>query len=453
MTERATGTVVFTIFLVITLGIAVQGAFQTRASIAVTFNRLAEMQRAQTDLQEMLRLQINEEDSLRGFVLTQDPFYVQQYAQATSAWGGKERAVRAALIDQHLSLALSLLDDYVAVQQRWRREIAQPLLVNPGRDVVSLEKKTKLFIEYQEDTTEGVRIALVDESARLAHSTQDQINRTSYVRAFWLLIFGLLAVLFNAYGSRLNRELQEERMVTDVLQQAFRSTHAPIPNCEVGSAYLSATSRVRVGGDVYDVFPLSEGKALLLVADVSGKGVDAAVLTAFVRFTVRSIALRSADPGTILTEFNETFGRTIDNPSLFITMFVGILDCTQDVLTYASAGHDSAYVRRAAQGRVEALAVTGPLVGVMESSYRSEVKQLSRDDVIVLATDGLTESRTRSGELLGEHGAMEWIAAGPCGAQDLADDLIRRVRKRSGNRPSDDLALLTVRLLNGANDA
>ncbi len=453
MTERAAGTVVFTIFLVLTLGIAVQGAFQTRASIADTFDREAEMQRAQIDLQEMLRLQIDEENSLRGYILTQDPFYVQQYATATSAWGGKELAVRAALADQRLDVALQRLREYAAVQQRWRTQIAQPLLEHPSRDIVALAKASKGFIDYQEATADAVRFALVNESARLARSTQDQINGTSYVRAFWLLIFGLLAILFNAYGSRLSRELHEERMVTEVLQQAFRSTHAPIPNCDVGSAYLSATSRARVGGDVYDVFPLSEGQALLLVADVSGKGVDAAVLTAFVRFTVRSIALRHADPGMILTEFNETFAKTIDNPSLFITMFVGILNCSSGSLRYASAGHDSAYVRRHANGTVEALPVTGPLLGVIETDYRSEATQLTRDDVIVLATDGLTEARSRSGELLGEKGAREWIAAGPARAQDLADDLVGRVRRRSGNRPSDDLALLVVRLLGGANHA
>ncbi len=443
LTERAAGTVIFTVFLLFVLWIAVEGAFQTRANIADTFSREAEMQRAQIDLQEMLRLQINEENSLRGFVLTRDPFYVQQYALASAQWAAKETAVHNALVDEHLGPALQMLDEYDTVQTRWRTEIALPLLSRPRSGIVALDKQNKAFIDYQAQTADGVRAALVVTSAALVRSTQDQINRSSYVRAFWLLIFGLLAILFNAYGSRLTRELQEERMVSDVLQQAFRSAHVPVPNCEIGARYLSASNRLRVGGDVYDVFRLSEKRALLLIADVSGKGVDAAVLTAFVRFTVRSMALRHVDPGNILTEFNETFARTIDNPSLFITMLVGVLDCSGGSFSYASAGHDSAYVRRSTS--VEALQVTGPLVGVIEATYGTKSVQLAVGDSLVLATDGLTEARARSGELLGERAAMDLIAAAPPEAQALADYLAAQVRKRSGNRPTDDLALLVVR--------
>lgn len=430
------------------LGLAVQGAFQTRASIAYTFHREADVQRAQIDLQEMLRLQIDEENSLRGFMLTQDPFYIQQYAAAAVQWAAKETAVHDALVAENLDQAMQMLDQYDTVQNDWREEIALPLLEHPGSGIVALDKKSKLFVDYETQMADGVRAALVGTSAALARSTQDQINRTSYVRAFWLLVFGLLAILFNAYGSRLTRELEEERTVTEVLQQAFRSAHTPLPSCQVGSTYLSATSRMAVGGDVFDVFRLSETKALLLIADVSGKGVEAAVLTAFIRFTLRSIALRRGDPGAILTEFNQTFAKIVGNPSLFITMLVGILDCSSGLLSYTSAGHDSAYLRRSSG--VEALPVTGPLLGVMETTYETATVALRPGDTIVLATDGLTESRGRSGELLGERGAMDWIAAGPSDAQALADELVQRVRRRSGNRPSDDLAMLIVRM-DGAN--
>ncbi len=451
MTERAIGTVIFTVFLLFVLGIAVQGAFQTRASIADTFNREADMQGAQLNLQEMLRLQIDEENSLRGFVLTRDPFYVQQYSDAARQWTRKEAQVRAALATERLTHSLQLLGQYDVVHNDWRDQIATPLLEHPGKSIVTLDKKSKAFIDYEAQAAEGVETAIAQTSAQLARSTQDQINRTSYVRAFWLLIFGLLAIFFNAYGSRRTRQLQEERTITDVLQQAFRSRYVPLPNCEVGASYLSASNRLRVGGDVYDAFPLSDAESLVMVADVSGKGVDAAVLTAFVRFTVRAIALRHRNPSAILSEFNDAFRKTIEDPTLFITMVVGVLNCTSGVLTYASAGHDSAYLRRS--GRVEALSVTGPLLGVMDASYESRSVTLGADDTIVLATDGLTEARTRSRVLLGEEGAMEWIASGPQKAQALADDLIARVRKRSGNRPSDDLALLVVRYEGGQCDA
>ena len=165
---------------------------------------------------------------------------------------------------------------------------------------IELDKRNKLFSDYETGTVAAIRKALAGTDATLVASTQQQLDRSSYVRAFWVLVFGLLAILFNAYRSRLNRELEEERAITKILQRAFRSESIPLPHCEVGSAYLSATSHMAVGGDVFDVYRLSDSRALVLIADISGKGVDAAVLTAFIKFMIRAIALRKSEPAAIL---------------------------------------------------------------------------------------------------------------------------------------------------------
>ena len=70
------------------------------------------------------------------------------------------------------------------------------------------------------------------------------------------------------------------------------------------------------------MYRLSDTLALVFIADVSGKGVDAAVLTAFIKFTIRGIALRRRDPGAMLGEFNTAFSQTVENPYLFVSMFV-----------------------------------------------------------------------------------------------------------------------------------
>ncbi len=224
------------------------------------------------------------------------------------------------------------------------------------------------------------------------------------MRAFWLLLFGLLAILFNGYRTRLYRELEEERTTTETLQRAFQSESVPLPNCEVGTAYRSASSHLAVGGDVFDVQLLSDSQALLLIADVSGKGIDAAVLTAFIKFTIRGIAPRDRDPGAILAEFNTAFSRAVKDPYLFVSMFVGVLDTRTFALQYASAGHDSAFVRRS--DSVQQLAVTGPVLGVMEEPFGTQTVDLRPGDAVVLATDGLTEARDRAGNLLQDVGAM-----------------------------------------------
>ncbi len=434
-----------TAFLVVTLGIAVEGTFETRAQIGSTFARQAQIQQAEIQLEELLRLQIDEENLLRGYSLTRDPFYVVQYRQAAAGYDAKESKVRRSLRKQQLVGAGDLLDGYANLQTRWRAEVAQSVLADPTGRLVELDKRDKLFSDYESRTVATIRQVLAGTDAALVRSTQQQLDRSSSVRAFWVLVFGLLAVVFNAYSSQLDRELEQERTISKILQRAFRSESVPLPYCEVGSAYVSATSRVSVGGDVFDVYRLSATRALVLIADISGKGVDVAVLTAFVKFMIRAIALRQSDPAAILAEFNDAFSKAVGNPYLFVSMFVGVLDTATMRLEYGSAGHDCAYVRR--HDGVEQLSVTGPVLGVMDEPYSSNTIDLDPGDVLVLATDGLTEVRNRAGNQLLSAGAMELIERAGPHAQQLADELVATVRSLGGKRLRDDVAILAIRLI------
>jgi serine phosphatase RsbU (regulator of sigma subunit) len=441
---RVTATLLLTALLVVALAIAVQGAFQTRASIAATFARQSSIQAAQLALEELLRLQIVEENALRGYSLTHDAFYVDQYLTAAAAYDSRIGSIRAALEPERLVRVAQLLTEYVRIQSQWRDEVATPLLRHPNDRLEERDKRNKVFSDYETRIVAAIRSDLAAANEMFARSTQAQIARTAYVRAFWLLLFGLLAILFNAYRTRLYRELEEERTTTETLQRAFASESVPLPNCDVGTAYRSASSHLAVGGDVFDVHRLTDSLALLLIADVSGKGVDAAVLTAFIKFTIRGIALRHRNPSAILAEFNTAFQQAVKDPTLFISMFVGVLDTQTFVLRYASAGHDSAFVRRSET--VEQLAVTGPVLGVMEGPFGSQTIDLQPGDALVLATDGLTEARDRRGDLLGDAGAMRLIGRSARSAQALADGLVLQVRRIVGNRLRDDLAILVVRV-------
>ena len=442
-----TGTMLLTSFLLLSLGFAVEGAFETRAEIAKTFAHQAQIQQAQLDLEELLRLQIDEENSLRGYILTHDPFYNAEYRSASAGYDEKEDAIRKTLGEQELAGADKLLADYAHLQLEWRNTVAAPLLAHPRLRLEELDKRNKLFADYETLTAAAIRRELAGTDDELERSTQMQLDRSSYLRAAWVLAFGLLAIVLNAYRSRLNRELEEERAVTRILQRAFRSESTPLPHCDVGSAYLSASSDRAVGGDVFDIYRLSRDQALILIADISGKGVGAAVLTAFVKFMVRAIALRNSDPMAILTEFNVVLSKAVGDPYIFVSMFVGLLDTDTFGLRYASGGHDTAFVRR--RNEVVQLAITGPVLGVMDEPFGAETIYLQPGDTLVLATDGLTEVRNRAGEQLSGQGAMELIERARPGAQQLADELAAAVRARGGNRARDDLAILAIRVLDG----
>ena len=125
-------------------------------------------------------------------------------------------------------------------------------------------------------------------------------------------------------------------------------------------------------------------------------------------------------------------------------MLVGVLDTRTFAFHYASAGLDSAFLRR--WDRVDRLRVTGPVLGVMNEPFGTATIDLRAGDALVLATDGLTEARNRAGAVLGDEGAMRLIERAPRGAQALADSLVAQVRIIAGRRLQDDLAILVVRV-------
>src|SRR5579884_561572 len=414
---RGAGTLTATAILAFALIIAVTGAVITRQEINVSFNEQMQIEGAQLTLERMLKIQLDEENYVRAYVITRDPSDIDSY-RATNARFERERS----------SLA----------------QIAEPMLRHPGAAARELEKRGKTLIDSQSDAAHFIETRLAAKNRDVLESTQTQINTTLYQRMVWLVVFALVAILLNGWRSRLTSALEDERLTTQTLQRAFRSEHVPLPNCRIGSAYGAASSHLAVGGDVFDVHRLSDRLGLIVIADVSGKGIDAAVLTAFIKFTIRGIALRRRDPGFILQEFNRAFPRSVDNPYLFVSMFVGILDTWTLRLDYASAGHDVAFLRRG-EG-VEQLAVTGPVLGVMEEPFEVKTLYLEDGDLIVLSTDGLTEARDAKGDLLDAEGAMQWIAQESADPAILAPRLIERARARSNNTMRDDVAVLAIKV-------
>ncbi|MBC5816028.1 MAG: SpoIIE family protein phosphatase [Candidatus Eremiobacteraeota bacterium] len=442
---RSAGTLTATAILIFALLIGVSGAFTTRAQIRASFDREKSIQSAQLALEELLRVQLDEETGVRGFAITHDTTFLDPYYSAISRYTPLERQLHQTLVDEKMSHGLLALAEFDRVHDDWHRYVAGPLIQSPtGRNAVEIEKRGKVLIDQERSDATALEQMLAERNHQLEAETQDRINQTLYVRAGWLVIFGLLAILFNAYRGRLNRELEEEKTTTQTLQRAFTSGFETLPNCDIASAYISAARHTAVGGDVFDVYKLSDELALVLIADVSGKGIDAAVITAFIKFTIRGIALRRRDPAAILAEFNTAFPRAVSNPYIFVSMLVGVLDFDKMTLAYASGGHDSAYVRRASAS-VEQLQVTGPILGVMEEPFANRLVRLDRGDALILATDGLTEARNLKAVQL-QDDAMNVIARASGSAQEMVDAIIADLHAYTRRRLADDVALLVIKM-------
>jgi serine phosphatase RsbU (regulator of sigma subunit) len=136
---------------------------------------------------------------------------------------------------------------------------------------------------------------------------------------------------------------------------------------------------------------------------------------------------------------------TIEDPHVFIVMFLGSFEASTQTLSYASAGHATAYVRRGSI--VEDLPPTGMIVGVeRDADYETHSVPLGVGDVVLLATDGLSEARAPSGEQLGEERIIALLREAPADAQALCDLLVISADDYSGG-VQDDLAIVALRVV------
>ena len=178
----------------------------------------------------------------------------------------------------------------------------------------------------------------------------------------------------------------------------LRGSFPPFPtrrDLEIGAADI--TSRLATG-DFCDFFFLSDSELVLVMADVSGKGVPAAVLRGVTRPVLRNLASPKSSPGATLARMNQILYEA-DLGSMFLTIFLGQYRATTGLLRYANAGHPIPY-RVGREGSVAPCGeVTGPILGILESTaYADREEWLAPGDGIVLLTDGVTEARSPEGE-------------------------------------------------------
>ncbi len=202
-----------------------------------------------------------------------------------------------------------------------------------------------------------------------------------------------------------------------------------------------------VGGDFYDFFDLADGRLGFVIADVSGKGMGAAMFMAMARTVIRSVALVTDDPGLCLTRANDLLCANNSDGSTFVTVFYGILDPASGAIVYANGGHNPPY-RLTKSGEVVAIPGTGGLaLGIMESfAYTDGTITLEAGDHIFLYTDGVTEAMDADGEQFTEERLEDVLGAiAQPDAQTIIDGIVKAVDAFAGETPqADDITCLTV---------
>lgn len=201
-----------------------------------------------------------------------------------------------------------------------------------------------------------------------------------------------------------------------------------------------------VGGDYYDHLDLGGGRWLFVIADVSGKGVPAALLMSGFRASLMSQAGAVSEPERIASRINEFLHRSVE-PGRFVTAFFGFLETATGRFVYVNAGHNPPALRRA-DGRTEWLSEGGLILGILSGSvFASGSTTLEPGDLVTLYTDGVTEGADATGEQWGETrlvAELDAVHARP--AQEIAAGLVTAVRTFEGaSGPADDLTVLVIK--------
>ncbi|HOF88029.1 MAG TPA: PP2C family protein-serine/threonine phosphatase [Armatimonadota bacterium] len=185
-------------------------------------------------------------------------------------------------------------------------------------------------------------------------------------------------------------------LAREILESLLPQRALTFPTVEIGATWLPSRE---IGGDFYDVFELDDGDIVLLIGDVSGKGISAALLVSMVKYVLKANAPYHRSPASLFRVANRLF-YTDMGPELFVTAFVARYTPSTGRLVYSSAGHDPGYLCRAvAPSRTITLPSQGPALGIFpDITLKDRRVVLSEHDVVFLYTDGLVNMR-RGGAL------------------------------------------------------
>ena len=205
--------------------------------------------------------------------------------------------------------------------------------------------------------------------------------------------------------------------------------------------YATQTPARDVGGDLYDYF-VHEGCLVFCIGDVSGKGVPAALLMAVMKSMFRSEAHRADSAAGIVETMNRNLGEEYKGGD-FVTMFVGILDLKTGFLDYCNAGHEAPLVA----GRPLDVKRNLPVGALSDWNYEGQQTQLKSGDMLFLYTDGLSEAKNSTGELLGRKRVQQIVSEHAIDtARQLVGVLEAEERYHAGDaEQNDDITMLAIR--------
>jgi sigma-B regulation protein RsbU (phosphoserine phosphatase) len=235
------------------------------------------------------------------------------------------------------------------------------------------------------------------------------------------------------------------RALAMTLQQTLIPPVPPaVPGLDVAAAYRPAGDGEEVGGDFYDIFQIADDDWVVVLGDVCGKGAEAAVVTALVRYTVRAVCVQHEGSADVLRVLNDVLLRHHTNRFCTVALLRLRRDDDGWTVTLASAGHPLPLLLPPDGPPVE-VGLTGALVGVFAAARTHETElRLDPGSLLLLYTDGVTEGRGRAG-FYGAERLVDVVSGRPGGAAAVTAAVLEDVVEFQDGTPRDDIALVVLR--------
>lgn len=249
--------------------------------------------------------------------------------------------------------------------------------------------------------------------------------------------------------SQTSAKHSQEEHIAQALQTGMKNELQQVDGISAQGIYSSATQAASIGGDFYDLVRLPGNKACVVMGDVSGKGVEAASVSAAVKTALAAYSWQGLTPAHMVGLLND-FLLGFSRLETFATLFVGCIDLNEATLTYCSAGHPPAMLIRAHTSDIIPLSVQSGVVGAFhDMHYQNGVIELDTRDILLLYTDGTTEARAQDGAFFGEDGLIDaLIQERSCGFRGLPHRLLHRLDVFTSQHLDDDVAMVALRFDN-----
>jgi len=252
---------------------------------------------------------------------------------------------------------------------------------------------------------------------------------------------------FDIIKKHKERMQQELNVGRDIQMSMLPVDFPPFPERTEFSIHALLKPAREVGGDFYDFFFVSEDEICLVLGDVSGKGVPAALFMAVTKTMIKTQAADDSSPASIVTRVNEEL--SADNPAcMFVTLFVAIVNVRSGELRFTNAGHNPPYILRR-DGKLDCLDQRhGPIIGAVEGvAFREDQVEISEQDTLLLFTDGVTEAMDTSDQLYSEDRLEKFLRKADNTPDQLTGDVLQAVEMfATGAEQADDITLLAFRV-------